>query len=233
MKTTGIPFVFRRGPKSQEQSKARGIVVETKLNIIDVNRFNPSVDWSKLAGQVDGVIIRVGYRGIKGDMLEDPVFKKYLKGAIDAGIPRIGAYWWGAHSDAAEADVDAAYVMTHLTQYKDQLNFGVWLFEKPFPGDCEYNRMSPEERTECAIAFMDKIQTQGLASGVYASEEWFADEMILSKLEGYSLWVAAQGDTPPEGVEKFAAWQYNHAGKVDGVSRDAGQSWFYQDFAAK
>lgn len=205
--------------------------METKLNIIDVNRFNPSVDWAKVAEHTDGVIIRVGYRGIKGEMLEDPVFKKHLKGAIDAGIPRIGAYWWGAHSNTSEADVDASYVMTILSQFKEHINFGVWLFEKPFPGDCEFNKMSPEERTECAIDFMKKIQVQGLASGLYASEEWFADELVRSELGDYPLWVAAKGETPPEEVNNYAAWQYTSSGQVEGISRGAGQSWFYKDFS--
>ena len=206
--------------------------MDTKLNIVDVNRFNPSVDWAKVAEQTDGVIIRVGYRGLTGQVTSDPNYKKFLKGAIDAGVKRIGLYWWSCHTDPSEADVDAAYLMTLVSQFKEHINFGVWLRSQPFPEKCEFNEMSAEDRTECALAFLKEIKVQGLWGGVYADEDWFNEQLVLDDLSDQPLWVAHHGDTPPETVKNYAGWQYAEGAKVDGVTRGAGLSWF-ADLAAK
>ena len=207
--------------------------METKLNIVDVNRFNPSVDWEKVKTQTDGIIIRVGYRGVDGGVAVDPIFTKYVKEAIAVGVERIGAYWWSSYSNESDADVDASYLMTILQQYKEKINFGIWLQSKPFPNDCEFNNMSAEERTECALTFMTNLERQGLRSGILASDSWLEEELVLSKLSKHPLWVAKSGDTPPEISCEYAGWQYTSSGTVDGIKRGAGMSWFYTDLAAK
>ena len=220
--------VFCRG-----ESKVRGIVLETKLKIVDVNRFNPSVDWTKVAEQVDGVIIRVGYRGMTGGLASDPNYKKFLHEAAEAGIKRIGVYWWSAHRDVSEAEVDASYLMTYVQQFRDKwpINFNVWLRSQPFPDQCAFNSLSPEERTECARAFLHVIETQGLKGGIYGTEEWLNEQLVLSELSEYPLWVACHGDTPPQTIQQYVGWQYTGSGKLDGVTRGVGLSWFSDDLA--
>lgn len=209
--------------------------METKLNIVDVNRFNPRIDWTKIAEQTDGVIIRVGYRGMTGGLASDPNYKTFLKGASEAGVKRVGVYWWSAHKDVSEAEVDAAYLMTYIQQFKDKgvINFGVWLRSQPFPDKCAFNSMDPEERTECALAFLRMVKTQGLQSGIYGEEEWLNEQLVLSELSDYPVWVACHSDTPPETVKDYVGWQYAEGAQVDGITRGAGLSWFNTDLAAK
>jgi GH25 family lysozyme M1 (1,4-beta-N-acetylmuramidase) len=57
--------------------------------VIDISQYQTNVDYTKLAKDVDGVIIRVGYRGYgaAGTLCKDSKFDTHIKGAIDSKIP--------------------------------------------------------------------------------------------------------------------------------------------------
>jgi GH25 family lysozyme M1 (1,4-beta-N-acetylmuramidase) len=54
--------------------------VTNPIKVIDISEYQTNVNYAKLAKEVDGVIIRVGYRGwgSSGDLVTDSMFKTHL-----------------------------------------------------------------------------------------------------------------------------------------------------------
>lgn len=205
----------------------------SSLKIIDVSKFDGSIDWKKVTMNVDGVIIRAGYRGTKGGLVTDPKFKQYMNGAIDAKIPRIGVYWWTAHTSSAKAVEEAEYLLKLLKPFKDHVNFGVWLDSEASPQTSDFNKLSATNRTTYALAFLKAIKSNGYHTGIYASDSWFSEKLVLSRIGEYHFWVARYSVAPPKNVKNYDGWQYTEKGKCPGVSGDVDFSHFYTDFAGK
>ena len=64
--------------------------------ILDISKYQPSVDYAKTAADCDGVILRAGltYWGAQ-DMGKDPYFERHYKGFKAVGCP-VGAYYYSA-----------------------------------------------------------------------------------------------------------------------------------------
>ena len=202
------------------------------LRIIDVSKYDEVTNWKKVAENVDGVIIRAGYRGTKGGLVTDPLFKSHMDGAVAADIPRIGVYWWTAHISVAQAKEDAEYLLRLLEPYRKHINFCVWLDSEASGSASTFNKLSATVRTECALAFLSAIKDGGYPTGIYASDSWFKEKLVMSKVSSYPAWVAKYSSTPPKNVKGYVAWQYTEKGKCQGVRGDVDVSHFYADFAA-
>ena len=143
--------------------KVKEVPTVAKLHFMDVSQFNQTVDWAKAAKAVDGAVIRVGYRGTSGGLKTDPMFLKHIQGAISAGVKRIGVYWWTAHTSVAQAEGDAAYLVSLLKPYKAHINFRVWLDSEPSANPSAFNRLSAAARTTYAKAFLEAMTAAGYA----------------------------------------------------------------------
>lgn len=206
-----------------------------KLNIIDICSWNPSINWYKVAKAVDGVIIRAGYRGTAGGLTTDKLFLSHIRGAITAGVRRIGVYWWTTQNTTQQAKEDAAYLLNLLAPYKDKINFGVWL-DSEAPGSSGGNngkaflRLSSAARTTCALAFLTAVRAAGYTAGVYASDSWFVERLSLTRLSEYPFWVASYSFAPKK-VRVNAGWQFTDRATVSGISNGVDMSYFYTDLS--
>ena len=73
--------------------------------VIDVSKHNGKIDWSKV--KVDGVVIRLGYRGYgKGTLTIDDQYYNNAKGCTFYGIP-FGVYFFSTAISAAEGKEEA------------------------------------------------------------------------------------------------------------------------------
>lgn len=208
-----------------------------KLNIIDVSSWNPLVNWSKVAQAVDGVIIRAGYRGTMGGLSTDKLFLSHIRGAITAGVRRIGVYWWTTHHTVQQAQEDAAYLVKLLEPYKDKITFGVWLdseapgADNPGASGKAFLALSASVRTTCHLAFLSALKAAGYTAGVYASDSWFVERLALSRLAEYPFWVASYSYAP-KAVRINAGWQFTDKATVSGIRNGVDMSYFYTDLAA-
>ena len=209
----------------------------SKITVIDVSSWNPSVNWARVAKSVDGVIIRAGYRGTGGGLATDKLFWQFIHGAIGAGIKRIGVYWWTTHNTVRQAQADADYIINLLRPYREHINFGVWLDSEAPRGSSGKNgsaflRLSSAVRTTCHLSFLSAVRSAGYSVGVYASDSWFVERLVLSRLSDYPLWVAKYGKVPPKMVKLYAGWQYTSTGRVSGISNGVDMSYFYPGVTA-
>lgn len=210
-----------------------------KKFLVDISTFQRNIDYAKLAKAVDGVIIRVGYRGYgsSGSLETDELFKIHITNCILHGIP-VGVYWFAQEINASEGEAAADYVYNLIKDYK--ITFPVYYDSEYSSSPTRTGRadnISKTARTNATVAFCKKIKKYGYTPGVYASESWFNDELDFSKLKNYSIWVACYGsDTGKAGrkptTSVYDMWQYSSKGKVDGYSGNIDVNYCYKDFVS-
>ena len=197
--------------------------------VIDVSSHNGSIDWSKV--KIDGVIIRLGYRGYgQGTLTMDTQFYNNAKGCSFYAIP-FGVYFFSTAINAAEGREEAEYVLAKVAAYK--LSFPIFI-------DSEYSnvaqngrsdKLSKSSRTAAVKAFCERIRQAGYTAGVYASESWFRSQLDMSQLP-YRIWCAKYSSNKPAYPAEMDAWQYTSSGSVPGIAGKVDHSNWYADFVS-
>lgn len=195
---------------------------------IDVSKWNKEIDWEKVkAAGVDFAIIRCGYRGSKtGSLVEDPYFIKNIEGAQTAGI-KVGVYFFTQATTEIEAVEEASMVLMLCKGYK--LALPVFIDTEGAGGDGRADGLSVESRTAVCEAFCRTVENAGFNAGVYASKNWFENNLNTEHISDYTTWLAQYSRRATyEG--DYDLWQYTSAGTVDGIGTRVDLNLCYQDF---
>ncbi len=188
--------------KSQEQ---RGI---------DVSKWNGNIDWNAVANAgIDFAIIRAGNRGTStGALIEDSYFKKNIEGATKAGI-KVGVYIYSQAITEAEAVEEASMAISLVAGYK--LHLPIYFDTEEYK-DGRANKLSVVQRTAIAKAFCETVRNAGYMPGIYSNYYWLRDNLNMSQLEMYSVWVAHYA-TSCGYPGRYDMWQYTSSGSVPGI----------------
>jgi len=204
----------------------------TQREIIDVSEFNDITDYASVAKNINGVIIRTGYRGYgsAGNFKEDASLNTHYNGF--KGKTKIGYYFFSQATTTAEAEEEASYVVS-LIKGKTN-NFPIYL-------DMEYgneyhtgraDNLSKSVRTDCAVAFIKKIKALGHRAGIYANEDWFQNHLDFNRIvkAGASIWIAKYSSEKPN-VSQYDMWQYTSTLSINGITRGVDSSHVYKNVA--
>lgn len=193
---------------------------------IDVSKYQGAINWKQVAESgIEFAMIRVGYRTlVGGEIMEDPYAKDNLKGAQEAGI-KVGAYFFSTAVSTKEAEEEANWIADIIDEY--QITYPVAYdcegFERS--GNRQYG-MSIKDRTDTAVAFLNRIIERGYSPLFYGSKSDMEDELQwdmerISSL--YKVWVA-QYPAKPYPETKYSSysgahvmWQYTSKGTVPGI----------------
>ena len=181
---------------------------------IDVSKWNGTIDWDKVKNAgVQFAIVRAGYRGsVTGSLVEDPQFVANMKGATAAGIP-VGVYFFTQATDEKEAVEEASAVLELIRDF--QLSYPVFI-DTEGAGNGRADGLGAETRTLVCEAFCRTVENAGYTAGVYASRNWYNNNLQTARLENYHIWLAEYRSVPLyQGYYK--TWQYTSKGKVDGI----------------
>ena len=188
------------------------------MRVIDISQFNGKIDFSKIEN-VDGIIIRAGYRGYGAlaRLVDDKKYKTNIAGAVEAGF-KIGVYFVTQAITEKEAREEADFVLELVKDHDLQLGI-YWDSENGNSGRgrADAGKLSRMQRTLLAKAFCERIQAEGYTAGVYASQSWFYGCFNLYELKDVFKWVAKYSDNEPS-IYDYNAWQYTDRGVVKGVS---------------
>ncbi len=206
---------------------------------IDVARYQGTIDWKKVAESgVDFAMIRVGYRElITGKIVADSNAKYNMQEATKYGI-KIGAYFFSTAISKEEAVEEANWVANYIAKYK---------ITYPVVYNCEgyedaENRqysLTKAQRTDFAIAFLNKIKDHGYTPMFYASKNEMESDAKweTSRIEKkYKVWVAQYPGVPyPQTAKssytgKHDMWQYTNKGTVPGISKPVDMNVAYFGF---
>ncbi len=182
---------------------------------IDVSKWNKEIDWDIVKAEgVDFAIIRCGYRGsTSGWLVEDPYFYKNLEGAKKAGI-KVGVYFFTQAVDLVEAVEEASMVVTLLGDTK--LDYPVFIDTEGAGGNGRADNLDPGTRTAVVNAFCKTIENAKMTAGVYASRNWYLNNLNRDELNDQKVWLAEYRQTP-EYDGHYDMWQYTSSGSVAGI----------------
>ena len=183
---------------------------------IDVSKWNGEIDWDRVkSAGVEFAIIRAGSRGsVTGSLVEDPMFAANIKGASASGVP-VGVYFFTQAVNEVEAVEEASAVIRLIREY--QLEYPVFIDTEGAGGNGRADGLDQDTRTLVCEAFCRTIVNAGYEAGVYASRHWYNNNLHVSQLENYNIWLAEYRSTPLyQGY--YQMWQYTSKGSIDGIA---------------
>lgn len=189
---------------------------------IDVSEHNGTVNWVKVAQEVDFAILRIGWVGNKNNHTLDKKFNENYAAAKKAGI-KLGAYVYMYSATTAAAKSGAEWAVQQL---KDKS------FELPIYCDMEDNSIAGlGKATLTAITkeFNNIIEGKGYWAGVYANKNWFDNYLEKSIPERYTSWIAHYTSGTNKYQGEFDMWQNSSKGKIDGIKGNVDTNYLYRD----
>lgn len=207
-----------------------GTVAETeKITIgIDVARYQGTIDWAQVAASgIEFVMVRVGYRtDSTREICADTNARFNMQEAQKNGI-KVGAYFFSTATSTQEALEEADWVADYIAQY--QITYPVVYDCEGFdrPESAQYE-LTKTQRTDIAIAFLDRIYSRGYTPMFYASMSELTGEAKweTSRIDKtYKIWVSQYPATPYPQTAKssyggsHAMWQYTNRGTVAGIDK--------------
>lgn len=192
---------------------------------VDVSAYQGNIDWTavKDAG-VSMAIVRVGFRGYgSGKLVYDEMYQRNIQGALDAGL-RVGVYFFTQAIDYAEGQEEARYVLDAISAYN--IDGPVVIDTEYISEDSRTNDLDVDGRTEAVLGFCDTVKEMGYEPAIYANRNWFVQNLDMSKLCKYKIWVAAYSNQIRFPYE-FTGWQYTNGGNIPGISTEVDMNvWF-------
>lgn len=194
-----------------------------QMRTIDISEFNGNIDFSNI--DIDGIIIRAGYRGCsKGALVKDKKFSYNLMESLKNGYPT-GVYFVTQAVNEAEAKEEAMFVLELVKDF--DLSLPIYIDSENSPkgtGRADASKLTKQQRTLIVSAFCDTVLSYGYKAGVYASESWFNNQLNLEGLKSYVIWVAKYSQYKPSIF--YDGWQYTSKGSVNGVKGNVDLSEF-------
>lgn len=203
---------------------------------VDVAKYQGIIDWQQVAGSgIDFAMVRVGYRTIAdGQMREDPSARYNLQEASKAGIS-LGVYFFSTAVNVEEAEEEAQWVVDYIAKYP---------ITYPVVYDCEgYSdpesrqySLTKTERTDIALAFLQKVEEAGYEGMFYSSrnEMYNENQWEMSRIDpDYKVWVAQYPEQPYPQTQESSyfgthhMWQYTTAGAVPGIPENVDMNVAY------
>lgn len=195
---------------------------------IDVARYQGTIDWAQVAASgVDFAMVRVGYRMDKSrEIIADSNARYNMQEAQKNGV-KLGAYFFSTAVNEEEAAAEADWTADYISQY--QITYPVAFDCEGFErADSAQYGLSAAQRTDIAIAFLNRIYERGYTPMFYSSmNEMTGDaKWETSRIEkNYRIWVSQYPSEPYPQTEKssyggvHAMWQYTNRGTVAGISQ--------------
>jgi len=214
-KTDFTPENVLKMENGEKQYAKDGVIISHKG--IDVSKHQGSIDWKKVADSgVEFAMIRVGVRGYgSGKIVEDERYEENLKGAISNGL-KVGVYFFSQAVDESEAVEEAEFVLERILPFK--VDGPVVLdVEKVEDKGARMNALSREDRTDVALAFLQRVEQQGYKGMLYFNTEAGIAMLEPERLEDYEKWYAYYGEEPVNPYD-YSIWQYSDKGKIPGIS---------------
>ncbi|MCH5325338.1 MAG: hypothetical protein J1E39_08990 [Eubacterium sp.] len=203
---------------------------------IDVSYYQDKyIDWNKVkASGIKFAMVRSSYGYIDEDSpsTADKYFHQNVTGAIKAGLD-VGVYHYCYAETVEGARDEARFVLSLIKGY--DINY-------PIVIDIEddwyvRNGYTKAELTAITEAFCDEIKDAGYLPMVYSYANWLSNQMNMSDLNDYAVWVAHVGVSQPSYSGRYFMWQYSWEQTVNGIADKDGKlldvdgDYSYVDFA--
>ena len=203
------------------------LVVSTQTYGIDVSKWQAKIDWKAVAQSgVKFAIIRCAYRGSSDGLIhEDPYFKANIQGATQNGI-KVGVYFFTQAVNEVEAIEEASMAIALVRGYN--LHFPIFI-DTEYATNGRANSLNVATRTKIVKAFCETVRNSGYKPGIYASKSWYNNNLDMSQLSSYNIWVA-QYNTSCTYTGRYDMWQYTSTGSVPGIKGNVDLNICYTNY---
>lgn len=197
------------------------------MKYIDVSEHQGVIDWEKVKGNVDGVIIRAGY----GRGNADKQFQRNISECNRLNIPA-GIYWFSYAYTPDMAEKEAEYCLAAIKGFRVEL---------PVCFDWEYDSVSYAKSHGMAVTptlanalvreFCGAVEAAGYYAMNYANPDFL--NRYFTDVAQYDLWLASwpkvvDVSKPPR---KCGIWQWGGSA-VPGISGNVDSNEAYKDYRA-
>ncbi len=198
-----------------------------KLKVIDISKWNDSINWSKTSLAVDGVIARIGYRGsvYRDSIAEDDLFYTHFKNAQSYSVP-FGVYFYSLAVTVEQAVEEAEWIIQTLKRYNCKPEMPIYIDMEDY---IVQNETTNRKRTDIAKAFCQTLLDNGYYPGVYANKYWLSELLFANELSDCSIWVA-QYASECSYSGSYDMWQYTETGTVNGITGNVDVNHCYRDY---
>ena len=197
--------------------------------VIDVSYAQGKIDWDKVKGQIDGVIIRCGY-GSDITSQDDNQWARNIKEVERLGIP-YGVYLYSYADSAAKVQSEINHTLRLISGHNPVIGVFYDLEES------RYGRMAPTAARE----WCKQINAKGYRAGIYCGAYFYKDFMpgIHEQVDAL-WWIAGYGKNSgvpelnfkPNPGFTYDAWQYTSNKTFNGISGTVDTSEWYADWTA-
>lgn len=189
-----------------------------KLKGIDVSHYQGNIDFAKLKGNVDYVIMQIGYG--KYAYQTDKYFERNYAQCKKYGIP-CGGYWFSYATTADEAKAEAKACLSVIKGK---------CFEYPIYFDVEGKSLVGRSGVSAMCkAFCDALEAAGYFAGIYISRSPAQTMLNTNIAKRYALWLAEYASKCNYNGT-YGMWQYSDSGKVSGISGNVDCNYCYVDY---
>ncbi|MBO6145239.1 MAG: glycoside hydrolase family 25 protein, partial [Bacilli bacterium] len=233
MHTITIKLFTRLDEEISKYNKQIFISKSTSYGI-DISEYQTVYNWNLVkAYGIDYAIIRSAYRGYgsAGRLVQDSKFFDHVKGASSVGL-KLGTYVFSQAVNEQEGrdEANLAIQMVNLAGGKSK-------FQMPIIFDAEYSScaghcgradaLSKQQRTNIVKAFCETVKNAGYTPMIYASPNFFNNNLDMSQLSEYQVWVANYGVSKPYYSGPYQIWQYTSDGSVTGINGRVDMNYIY------
>lgn len=219
---------YRRGDADasiSDGSDDMGQTTDVGAKGIDVSYAQGAVDWAAVkAAGIDFAMIRASRGAVgKNPIAKDTCFDYNITQASANGL-KVGVYHYLYASTAAEAKKEAQFFLQTIAPYK--ITYPVVLdVEEQYQANLGKTKITSIVKT-----FLDEVSAAGYYAMIYANKTWLTDNLDMSKLSEYDVWLA-QWNTVPTYTGDFGIWQYSSKGIVSGIDGYVDLDISYKDYS--
>ena len=182
---------------------------------IDVSVHQGYIDWSKVAGNIDFAILRIGY-----EYTLDSRFTEFAAACNQYNIP-FGVYIYSYAESEAEAIAEAEFVISVLKNYKVDLPV---FFD--IEDECQ-SVLGASAIQRIVKAFCETVKDAGYQPGLYTFVSWFNSYFGDSYYNSLPKWVAQIQVNSCSYAKGLTMWQYSWEGSVPGINGNVDCNYYY------
>ena len=189
---------------------------------IDISFYQESIDFNKVAKDVDFVILREGYR-----KTIDSRFLEYARKAKAAEVKIRDVYHFCYALNTSDAVEEAKSCLANVKKAglgKDTIIFYDFEYDTVTKAEAKGVTLGKAECMAFTKAFCEYVESKGYRAGIYSNIDYYHNMYDKSLLDKYVFWLA---DYSGEADYECAFHQYSNEGKVSGINGNVDMDYFY------
>ena len=215
-KIHGVWYRFNQDGVLREQNFKR---------LADVSYHQGNIDWDTLwnSGEIDGVILRIGYNGY-----EDIKFSEYLSNVKRLNIP-YGVYLYSYAHNPAEAIFEANATIQMLNRYNVSPDYPIYYDIESYsiPSQNESSDDISKEAYEGMVYnYINRLKAAGYDAKVYTYLN-YAMTRFNDNTRSMVDWIAHYTNGDCGYTLPHRGWQYTSSGSLPGITGNVDLNIFY------